>query len=76
MLVNDYRPNWAQLVEAPVNNILPFTPRTVGAEGHELKPPAIAETSVIEELVAANQDLRNLVAELALSVFQLRQTFE
>jgi hypothetical protein len=74
MLVNERRSNWSQLV--PVNNILPFTPRTVGSEGHEPRPPAIAETTIIEELVAANEDLRHLVAELALSVFQLRQSFE
>src|SRR5690606_10559762 len=42
MLVNERRSNWSQLV--PVNNILPFTPRTVGSEGHEPRPPAIAET--------------------------------
>jgi len=74
MLVNERCPNWTQLV--PVNNILPFTPRTVGLEGHEHKPPSVAETTVIEELISANEDLRRLVAELALSVFQLRQSFE
>ncbi|HWM83308.1 MAG TPA: hypothetical protein VNQ56_14710 [Pseudolabrys sp.] len=74
MLVNDRSSNWTQLV--PVNNILPFTPRTVGLEGHEPRPPTITETTVIEELISANEDLRRLVAELALSVFQLRQSFE
>jgi hypothetical protein len=74
MLVDQRHPDLAQLV--PVDNILPFTPRTVGLEGHEPPSSMTTDAGLLEELVSANKDLRRLVAELALCVFQLRQSFE